>query len=310
VTNLDRDQSCAAFVASLGTIFLTLAAAAALSAQTSTPPPEIPPRALVRSAVDNEVTGNGSHIKHMFRSQKQTPRGSQTHLYVETDDAMVGRLIAINDRPLTPEQEQGENNHLAWLMNNPDQLRKKNAREKEDAEHTLRIVKALPDAFLYRYAGTQPGTATTGRVGVELVRLNFTPDPSYSPPSRVEQVLVGMEGYLLIDPVEKHIALIDGTLFKDVTFGWGIIGRLDKGGHFRVRQADVGDDSWEITQMNLDITGKILLFKSLRMVSDEVLSDFQRVPDKLSFAQGVALLKTQQEKLAHTAQTAEAKKSP
>jgi hypothetical protein len=282
-------------VAVCGLSLLTAASAAAQSPK----PLQMSPGELVHVVVANEVAAsNNTAIKHMFRSRKQTPKGSQTRLYVETDDAMAGMLVAINDERLTPQQEQGEMNHLAWLMNNPDQLRKKKARENEDQERTLRIVKALPDAFRYEYAGTQPGVDGIGRAGAELVRLNFSPNPAYAPPSHVEQVLQAMRGFLLIDPERLRIAVIDGMLFKDVTFGWGLIGRLEKGGHFRVRQADLGDGSWDITEMDLNITGKILLFKTLTMVSDEVFSDFRRVPDKLTFAQGVELLKTEQEKLA------------
>jgi hypothetical protein len=263
--------------------------------------PNLSPRELVRQTVAREVApGNGIDVKHMFRSRKQTPKGSQTHLYVETNEAMAGMLIASNGKPLTPEQEQAEIGHLDWLVNNPDQLRKKHAREAEDSERTLRIVKALPDAFRYEFDGTQPGEAELGKVGDTLVRLKFEPDPSYSPPSHVEQVLVGMKGYLLIDTTEKRIARIDGTLYRDVSFGWGIVGRLDKGGHFLVQQADVGDGSWEITEMKLNITGKILLFKSINMVSDETLDDFQREPGNLPFAQGVELLKAAENNLAQS----------
>jgi hypothetical protein len=37
------------------------------------------------------------------------------------------------------------------------------------------------------------------------------------------------------------------------------------------------------------------MFKGLNIVSDEVLSDFRRLPDKLTFAQGVQILKTEKE---------------
>src|SRR5579859_1104392 len=252
--------------------------------------PQPSPNQLVREIVAQEVAANSSDAKHLFRSHRQTPKGTQTKLYVETNDAIAGMLIAINDRPLTAQQEQAEKDHLASLMNNPDQLRKKHTREKEDADRTMRIVKALPDAFRYEYAGTVNSADGLGKAGDPLIRLKFTPNPSYSPPSRIEQVLSGMQGYLLLDPEAKRIARIDGTLFRDVSFGWGIIGHLDKGGHFRVQQADVSDGSWEITQMTLNITGKILMLKSLSMISDEVFSDFQRVPDNLSFADGVHLL--------------------
>jgi hypothetical protein len=269
-------------------------------------PPDLSPQELVRQAVAREVTAaNESGMKHLFRSHKQTPKGSQTRLYVETNEAMAGMLIASNGNPLTTEQKQAEIGHLDWLANNPDQLRKKHAREAEDSERTLRIVKALPDAFRYEPDGTQPGESSLGKIGDTLVRLKFEPNPSYSPPSRVEQVLAGMKGYLLIDATEKRIARIDGTLYRDVSFGWGIVGRLDKGGHFLVQQADVGDGSWEITKMKLDITGKILLLKSISMVSDETLDNFQSEPSNLSFAQGVDLLKAAENNLAQGARSAD-----
>jgi hypothetical protein len=281
-----------------GIVVCELLLAAAVRAQTPAPL-EMPPGELVRAAVANEIAANDARSEHSFRSRKQTPKGSQTKLYVETNDAMAAMTIAINDRPLTPEQEQGETHHLTWLMENPDQLRKKQAREKEDDERSIRIVKALPDAFRYQYDGTENSTPGVGKVGDPLVRLKFTPNPSYSPPTRVEQALEGMQGYVLIDAGSKRLAKIDGTLFKDVTFGWGFFGRLNKGGHFVVQQADAGDGTWQITEMKLDITGKILLFKSLRMVSDETFSDFHRVADNLTFAQGVNLLVAEREKLRH-----------
>jgi hypothetical protein len=253
---------------------------------------------LVRAAVANEVAANGDPTKHMFRSRKQTPQGSQTRLYVETREAMAGMTIAYNDKPLAPEQMQGEENRLAGLAGSSEQLSRKHSQEQENAEHTLRIVKALPEAFLYQYDGEEKGSINMGEPGVRLLRLKFRPNPSYQPPSHVEQVLLGMEGVLVVDPVARRIAQIDGTLFREVSFGWGILGHLDKGGHFLVEQRDVGNACWEISHMSLNFTGKILVFKSLAINSDEVFSDFRRVPSDTTFAQGVKLLEAEEVKLA------------
>ena len=293
--------------------FVVTACAGILAQTQNATAPEVSAQQLVRQAVANELAANNNSIKHMFRSRKQTAKGSQTRLYIESRDCMAAMLIAVNDQPLSDTQRQGETDHLNWLAGSPEQQHKKLAREKEDAERTLRIVKALPDAFQYEYAGDEAGDATMGREGSQLVRLKFRPNPSYSPPSRVEQVLAGMEGYVLIDPTGKRLAEIDGTLFRDISFGWGIIGHLDKGGRFLVKQADLGDGSWDVTELKLNITGKILLFKSISMSSDEVFSDFQKVPPDLTFPQAVKMLQTEQERLAHrapTAEASEAKKTP
>ena len=287
--------------------------AVTLSGQETQPSrPEISANQLVRETVAREVDAANAPSEHyMFRSDRQTPKGSQTKLYVETHDAMAGMVIANNGQPLSPQQHQAEIDRLNWLAGNTEQLKKKHAREKEDADRTLRIVKALPDAFTYKYAGTEPGTADMGKVGDELVKLTFVPNPAFSPPSKVEETLRGMQGSLLIDTNAHRIALIDGTLFRDVSFGWGIIGRLDKGGHFIVKQADVGNGTWDLTNMNLKITGKILVFKSIGMISDETFSDFHAVPNDLTFAKGVDLLRAEQEKLAHNhdAESSDAKKN-
>ena len=258
------------------------------------------PGELVRQAVATEVAAfQDPSVKHQFRSRKQTPRGSQTKLYVETHDAMAGMVIAYDDRPVTEAELAGEHAHLQGLLDQPEQLRHKQAQEKEVTDRFVRILKALPDVYVYEYDGTEAATADFGKAGTPLVRLKFRPNPNYTPPSHLsEQALGGTRGTMLID-VERHrIARVEGTVFKDVNFGWGFFGRLDKGGHFLIAQTDVGDGTWEITRMTLSFTGKILLFKSFNMVSDEVLSDFRRVPADMTFAQGVDLLKTEQTKLA------------
>jgi hypothetical protein len=253
----------------------------------------ISPVGLVRNTVRNELKADKDSGHFMFRSRKQTSSGSQTKLFVQTRDATAGMLIAINDQPLNPQQRQDEEGRLQYLIKNPDELKRKRKQERDDAERTSRIMRALPDAFLYEYDGMEKGNAALGSEGAELVRLKFRPNPKYDPPSRVEQVLTGMQGIVLIDPKENRIARMDGTLFKDVGFGWGILGHLDKGGHFLVQQAKIGDDTWAITKMQLSFTGKAFFFKNIAFKHEEVFSEFRKVSSNLSFAEGVALLHKQ-----------------
>ncbi len=291
----------------LAAIFFTIPfpAAAQSSSLQSPPSPSSPlgnisPVELVRQTVASEVAAfQDSSVKHQFHSWKQTPHGSQKKLYVQTRDAMAGMVIAYNDRPVTEAELAGEEAHLQGLLDQPEQLHHKQAREKESADLFVRILKALPNVFLYEYDGTETATAEFGKPGDPLVRLKFRPNPNYSPPSHIsEQALCGTQGTMLVDAERHRIAKVEGTVFKDVNFGWGFLGRLEKGGHFLLAQSDVGDGTWQITRMTLSFAGKMFLFKSFSMVSDEVLSDFHRVPADMTFAQGVDLLKAEQTKLA------------
>jgi predicted thioesterase len=250
------------------------------------------PEELVRKAVENELKSAGAHF--MFRGTKTTPKGSTTKIYVETNEATAGLAIAYNGKPLTEDQQKAEQARLEHFMVDPEELHKKKAQERDDTERTTKMVRALPDVFLYEYDGQEIGSAGIGHVGDPLVKLKFRPNPHYVPPSRVEEVLTGMEGEVLVDAVRYRIASIDGTLFKEVNFGWGILGHLDRGGHFLVQQAAVDDNVWEVSRMTLKFNGKILLIKNLSLDSSEEFSGFERVPMDLTFAQAVDLLKKQE----------------
>lgn len=269
---------------------MVLCSYCALAAAPQTP--SEPADVLVRKTIANEMKPGSDYF--MFRSRKQASWGTQTHIYVQTREATAGIVVAENDKPLDAAKRQAELDRLDYLVRNPAEVRRKQKREREDADRITRIVRALPDAFVYQYDGIEQSSAGVGNPGDELVRLKFQPNPKYNPPTRVEQVLVGMKGIVLIDGRKYRIAKIDGTLYKDVSFGWGFFGHLDKGGKFQVDQGEVGGSGWEITRMGLNFTGKILIFKNLVINSSEVFSDFQKVPDNLTFADAVVLLKKQE----------------
>ena len=271
----------------LGTALAQGAPAGAVSAQE-----------LVRRSARNELDPANAKVKFMLRDQKRTASGSQTKVFVQTHEAVAGLVVAYNDQPLNPEQQRGEMWRVKRFLKDPEEMKKKQKQEKEDGERYERIIKALPDAFLYEYDGTESARAGVGERGEALTRLRFRPNPDYDPPTRVEQTLTGMEGHMLIDATKCRIARIEGTLAKDVNFGWGFLGHLDKGGHILIEQGDVWQGEWRVTRMDLAFTGKILFFKSISVQSSEVSSDFHPVPSDLTFAQGVEMLKQQQAVIA------------
>jgi hypothetical protein len=256
------------------------------------------PGDLVRKVVANEIAASkDDNARLMFRGTRTTPKGSVTKVYIETKEATIGMVVAYDGKPLSPEQRQAEIERIQRFVKNPAELEKKRRQEQQDTDRTTRIVRALPDAFLYEYAGTQPAPPGLGRPGDPLLVLKFRPNPRYEPPSRVEQVLTGMEGSLMIDTRCNRLASIDGTLFKEVAFGWGILGHLDRGGHFQVHQLEAVDNYWTLSLMKLDITGKVLLVKSLVFSMTEVFSDFKPVPKDITFTQAIELL-TKEESVA------------
>jgi hypothetical protein len=252
-------------------------------------PTQLPAQELVRRTIANEDKASKERLRFLYRLRTETPKaGAITKELVETNDGAVARLIAVSDRPPTSEERQKDDERLQKLASDPQARDAKRKQQKEDEERTTRMLKALPDAFVYEYDGFEPG-----KDGQQLFRLKFKPNPKYDPPNRELQVYQGMEGTMLIDPGDERLVKIAAHLFKGVNFGWGILGHLDPGGQFEVEQSHVGGDRWEVTQMRLHFTGKILLFKNLSINEHETAFDYRGAPDNLSFVQGIEFLKKQ-----------------
>lgn len=246
---------------------------------------DVDPIALVRRAAKNEIRASDVEQCYMFKDSTQYKDHSVVKEIVRTKQGGLSTTLLLNGKPLTAEQRQKEDAKLAKFANDPDARRKRRDSNKADDQRAELMLTSLPDAFLYTYAGTDRGPN-----GEELVHLKFTPNPKFVPPNHETAVYQGMQGDMIIDQQAARIAKIDGTLFKDVDFGWGILGRLNKGGRFRIIQKDIGGGHWEEVEETLQFEGKILLVKSLTIWSTETMYDFQPISSNLTTAQALDLL--------------------
>lgn len=261
---------------------LLVVSAVAWAAQT----PAISANQLVRETVQRRLRLEAARTdRFLYRMRKVTPARTEVRQYVETDLGTVGRLLSLNDQPLSPDLAAREDARLQNLATHPELQRDRQARQKDDEQRATRMVAALPDAFNYAYDGTEPSPQG------ELIRLRFEPNPKFDPPTRELKIYQGMKGQMWLRVEDHHMVRMTAALFRDVEFGWGILGRLYQGGRFEIAQHDVGEGRWEVTHMVLDFTGRLLLIKSLRIKNDQTLSDFHRVPGKLTLAQGIDLLR-------------------
>jgi hypothetical protein len=270
---------------------------------TSTPPAGIQghnlpasPNELVRQAIDNELRATASHERFQYRGEKQTPNGTTTRQYVETNDGTVARAVAYNHQPLTADQQRKEEERLQKLSRDPEAQQKHRKDAQEEDERVKKMLKAMPDAFIYRYDGEEEGPQGW------LVKLRFTANPNFNPPNRETQIYRGMEGTMLIQLAEKRLAVLNANLVRSVSFGWGILGHLDPGGHFIVKQTKIAADRWETTDMTLKFTGRALFFHKINIDEHDTESDFQRVPDNLSLSQGVEWLERKELQVAQKKQ--------
>jgi len=240
---------------------------------------------LVKRAVETQLKDPGGNIHFMFRLHRQSSDRDETREVLETDDGTVARVIMSNGKPLTEDQAKAEEQRLNRYLTDPSAWQQRRKRQKDDSDRSNLMLQELPKAFLYKYDGTD-----TGPNGEQLIRLSFQPNPGYNAPSRELRVYEGMQGNMWIDPAANRLVRLQAKLIRDVDFGWGILGRLYRGGSFEIEQRDIGDGRWDVVKTVLNFDGKELMFKGIHIHETETLSDFHRVPEKLRLADGIRML--------------------
>jgi hypothetical protein len=239
---------------------------------------------LARKVVTNELKFQDEDHGHwMYRLEKEESGRKQVEQILETNRGSLGRLLSIGGHPLDAKQQQKENRRMQRLVSHPDEQLKLQQASNKKAEQGARLFNVLPDMFVFSYAG---------RHG-DLVTLTFRPNPNFRPPSLEARVFHEMQGEMTVDIKQERLAALNGHLMEDVKFGAGLLGHLDKGGTFEVRQAEVAPGQWEMIVLDVDMKGKALLFKTVGAHETENHSDFHRVPDNLTLAEAVDMLNRQ-----------------
>jgi hypothetical protein len=235
---------------------------------------------LARRVITSELTFQDDHTNWMYRLEKEQAGKKRVEEIIETKEGSLSRLLSIDDRPLSAKQQEEENKRVHELMTSRSAKRKLQ-RELEDATRQgRRLFKMLPDAFIFSYAADDGNT----------VKLSFRPNPTFHPPSMEARVFHDMEGEMWVDCKQERLAAFGGRLTRDVRFGLGLLGHLDKGGHFEVRQAEVVRGHWDLTHMNVEIAGKALLFATIGMRKKETHGSFCQVSNDLTLAEAAEML--------------------
>jgi hypothetical protein len=240
---------------------------------------------LVRSVLNNELKAENADSSHwMFRLDTKRPNAPETvDEVVETKDGPLKYPLSINGQKLTEAQQRQANQEMQQAVHDPTSLRKADRAKADDDEHGKQMLRLFPDAFRFQY-GERKG---------DLVQLNFSPNPNFHPPNREATVFHAMAGSIWLDTKQRRLAEINGRLMHEVKFGWGMLGYLDQGGHFHVKQAEVAPGFWELTSLDVQMNGKALFFKTIAVRQKYVRSDFKQVPPNLDVARAAQMLQSE-----------------
>jgi hypothetical protein len=242
--------------------------------------------ALVSRALATELrTAHDTSHPMRFRLRKVSPRLTSTKEIIETRDGAVARLIARFDKPLSAVDEQAEQARLDALLADPSRQVHRKQGEDEDMSILLKLLRMLPKAFIYQYAGVAAGPAGP------VQKFTFRPNPGFNPPDLETQALTALTGELWIDAEQERVTRLEGHLQQDTDYGWGILGKLNKGGWVILEQADVGGHQWRIARFQMVMSLRIF-FKNKSFDTQEEMTNYAPVALGLDYRQAIQMLRS------------------
>src|SRR5467141_4446348 len=200
--------------------------------------------------------------------EKRTGKQTLTEVQIETKDGPLYRVLAIDGTALNPDQWQQDDARIGRLMKDPKSLLKLKQAQEEDELKLEKLMSLMPEAFVYDYDGVEEN----------LLRVKFSPNPKYSPPTYEARVVHSLAGTILIDSEQKRLTKVAGHLMTHVEFGYGMLGRIDSG-TVELGRVAVGPQEWKTAFINIHFSGRAMIFKTISKEQYERRTDFHAVSD-------------------------------
>ena len=113
--------------------------------------------------------------------------------------------------------------------------------------------------------------------GRPAIVVSFHSRSDAKPRTREGKIARSFKGLIWIDEEAREVARIDATAVDDISFGYGMLARLNEGSTVMVQRQQVDRDTWQPTSIRFNGEGRALLFRKL--VIDFALDwfDYRRV---------------------------------
>lgn len=239
------------------------------------------PKETVEQMIVREKAAAAARSNYIYTATERSER-TGGHLWteriVETPFGRVRRLLFEDGTAISADRARQEHDRLANDATHPDAFIKREKSEMNEEAHGRQILEMLPKGFFLENMREQDGD----------LRIDYRPNPAYSPTTTEEKILHGMSGYLLIDRKEMRLHYVEGRLPADLGVGFGLV-NVKAGSYFLTQKApELGQ--WRTVRVVSDVRAKAILLKSISRNQNVERKDFERVPDNLTVAQAVVLV--------------------
>jgi hypothetical protein len=189
------------------------------------------------------------------------------------------RLIAVNGEPV-PKAELDRQDRV-----HRENVQRELSRREHETPHERekRLRKAASeraewdrtlDEVLELYEIKLVGRETIA--GHVTVVATLEPRPAFHPRTEAGKWLKKVRGRLWISETDFQVARAFGEVIEDVTFGWGVIGRLHKGTTAQYERRKINGEVWLPARTEIKGSGRALLLRRFSLSSVTTYSDYRK----------------------------------
>jgi len=257
--------------------FLALTLAASMALPSVPALPSQTAKELIADTCYNELQQREKRTLWSYVAKRRSNNHVFREQVIETVDAPVRHLLAVDGEPPTSVQMKEENDRNRELLKNASRRHAIQKQQDNDDKKMEELLRIIPEAFLFEDQG-QEG---------ESERIAFHPNPGFKPKTYEQRILHALDGIVFIDLLDKRIARLSGSLGTRVEFGCGVIGHVEQGGTTEITRVHLSPGVWKTSAEKIDIDGRFVILKTINKHQDESRTGFQPVAPDTTFAQAL-----------------------
>lgn len=210
-------------------------------------------------------------------SYKETDRGhdgSKTYRVCMIDGSPYRRLLAVNDSPLSADEQRNEEEKLGQAKaerkseSQEERARRIEAYNKERTRDHAMLLE-LTRAFDFKLIGQ------TRLNGHDVYTIQATPRKEFQPSSAETKVLTGMRGRLWIDQETFQWVKVTARVIRPVSIE-GFLARVEPGTYFELEKQPAGENVWLPSHFAMRSKAAILNIFQHASREDDTFSDYRK----------------------------------
>jgi hypothetical protein len=241
-------------------------------------------RELIRQASEHDIENDKRQRDYTYiereEQHKLDGKGATKSVESKTHEVMVlyhepvERLIAKDDKPLSPKDAAKEDERIQKIVdkrkNESEGERKKRLeKEEKEREDDRQFVREVTDAYNFHLAGIE------NLEGRDAWVIDAEPRPGFEPHRKEAKILPKFRFRVWIDKADTEWVKLDADCIDTVSFGW-FLARIHKGSHIEINQTRVNEEVWLPKHVSLTLDARVALLANINVQEIVTYRDYKK----------------------------------